>query len=82
LTDVLAPALGIGLFAPEYEAATDVPSPEFAEMKLSKALDTYKSSVLLVHEECRKQDINRDPDRSILKEKHVFFGKEQGIPSL
>jgi hypothetical protein len=82
VSDVLGPALGTTRWDPDREAGEDPPSPEFAALKMEKAHTAYKRSVLALHDECRKRQLKEDPDPAILDNKHVFFGKPEGIPFL
>ncbi|KAE8989658.1 hypothetical protein PR002_g21385 [Phytophthora rubi] len=80
LTDVFAVAIGVTKFDPDPADEIERPSAEFAEAKISKVEEQYRSAVQDAYQQCANDNRDEDPDAPLLEPDHAYFGKPSGIP--
>ncbi|KAE9200930.1 hypothetical protein PF002_g21683 [Phytophthora fragariae] len=80
LTDVFAVAIGVNKFDPDPADEIERPSAEFAEAKISKVEEQYRSAVQDAYQQCANDNRDEDPDAPLLEPDHAYFGKPSGLP--
>ncbi|KAE9313155.1 hypothetical protein PF008_g19808 [Phytophthora fragariae] len=80
LTDVFAVAIEVNKFDPDPADEIERPSAEFAEAKISKVEEQYRSAVQDAYQQCANDNRDEDPDAPLLEPDHAYFGKPSGLP--